>query len=194
MKTKHLDVGCGNDPRNPFNQDSLHGVDIINQKIDVNFYYKKVNIILESLPYENSYFDSISAYDFIEHIPRFAIIDSHTTFPFINFMNEAYRVLKPGGVFYAITPCYPRMEAFTDPTHVNFITKKTHTYFTFPNLAGSMYGFNGKFRVIKVKKVKASQVGKEGRLWIIRLLKDVLYSILYIKKSHIIWKFEAIKE
>lgn len=192
--TKHLDVGCGQDPRNPFDCDELHGVDIVDKKMGIDFYYKKSNVILENLPYQDSYFDSISAYDFIEHIPRFAIINGHTTFPFINFMNEVYRVLKPGGVFYAVTPFFPRMEAFTDPTHINFITKKTHTYFTLPNLSGSIYGFNGKFEIIKVKKVKASQVGKENSLWIVRLLKDALYSILYIKKSHIIWKLEAIKD
>jgi len=48
-------------------------------------------------------------------------------------MNEAYRVLKPGGIFYAITPYYPRAEVFVDPTHINFISHKTHTYFTTPN-------------------------------------------------------------
>jgi hypothetical protein len=31
-KTKHLDVGCGRDPRNPFNCDELHGVDIVDKK------------------------------------------------------------------------------------------------------------------------------------------------------------------
>ncbi len=28
-KTKHLDVGCGSSPRNPFACDELYGVDII---------------------------------------------------------------------------------------------------------------------------------------------------------------------
>ena len=53
---------------------------------------------------------------------------------------------------------------------------------------------NGKFKIIQVKKVKASQIGKEDSPWIIRVLKDVIYSIIYIKKSHIVWKFEAIKD
>ena len=120
--TKHLDVGCGSKPRNPFNHEKLYGVDIIDQKVD-SFNYQKCNIVLEGLPFEDSIFDSLSAYDFLEHIPRFAVIGNETKFPFINFMSEAHRVLKNGGIFYAMTPVYPRKEAFVDPTHINIITK-----------------------------------------------------------------------
>jgi SAM-dependent methyltransferase len=60
--------------------------------------------VLNPLPFPTSTSDSISAYDFLEHIPKFAVINNQGQFPFINFMNEVHRVLKPNGIFYAITP------------------------------------------------------------------------------------------
>ena len=61
-------------------------------------------------------------------------------------MNEIYRVLKPGGTFYAITPYYPRDEAFVDPTHVNIITNKTHTYFQAHNIKQECMGLRGALK------------------------------------------------
>lgn len=193
MITKHLDIGCGSNPRNPFDCDEIYGVDIIEQS-NLNFNYKKCNVIFELLPFNDSSFDSVSAYDFLEHVPRTATINNQGIFPFIHVMNEAYRVLKPGGVFYAITPGYPRNEAFVDPTHVNFITNKTHTYFTSPKYKGRMYGFNGKFEVIrKVKWIKLTQETKTTNLFT-KLIKNILYTALYKKKSHLLWEFKAIKD
>ena len=188
---KHLDIGCGSNPRNPFGCGKLYGIDIIDYKTN-DFNYKQCNVVLESLPFSDSTFDSISAYDFLEHIPRFAIINDTTQFPFINFMNDAYRVLKPGGVFYAITPFYPREEAFVDPTHINIITRKTHHYFTSPKHGAKIYGFKGNFEVIRVKRIKLSQETKKYN-FLIRLLKNAYYTIAYKKKSHILWEFRAVK-
>ena len=191
-KTKHLDIGCGSKPRNPFNYDELYGIDIIAQSTD-NFNYTQSNVVLDPLPFNDSTFDSISAYDFLEHIPRFAVINNQAQFPFINFMNEVYRVLKSDGIFYAITPCYPRAEAFVDPTHINFISRKTHTYFTIPNPGALVYGFNGKFDIIKVKRIKFSQGVDKNYSWIVKLIKDIVYTIYYTKKSHILWELKAVK-
>jgi len=96
-KKKHLDIGCGSNPRNPFDHEELYGVDILDKEMP-NFNYQKCNVVLEKLPFDDSTFDSVLAYDFLEHIPRFAIINNETQFPFINFMNEALRVLKSGGI------------------------------------------------------------------------------------------------
>ena len=191
-KTKHLDIGCGSKPRNPFNYDELYGIDIIAQSTD-NFNYTKSNVVLDPLPFNDSTFDSISAYDFLEHIPRFAVINNQAQFPFINFMNEVYRVLKSDGIFYAITPCYPRAEAFVDPTHINFISRKTHTYFTTPNPGALVYGFNGKFDIIKVKRIKFSQGVDKNYSWIVKLIKNIVYTIYYTKKSHILWELKVVK-
>ncbi len=191
-KTKHLDIGCGRKPRNPFNYDELYGIDIIAQSTD-NFNYTQSNVVLDPLPFNDSTFDSVSAYDFLEHIPRFAVINNRAQFPFINFMNEVYRVLKSDGIFYAITPCYPRAEVFVDPTHINFISRKTHTYFTTPNPGALVYGFNGKFDIIKVKRIKFSQGIDKNYSWIVKLIKNIVYTIYYTKKSHILWELKAVK-
>ncbi len=188
----HLDIGCNSNPRNPFNASKLYGVDIIDLETK-SFSYHKCNLIFEKLPFSDSTFDSVSAYDFLEHVPRTATINNTGLFPFIHVMNEIYRVLKPEGIFYAITPGYPRSEAFVDPTHVNFITKKTHTYFTSPKYKARMYGFTGKFKIIrKVKWVKLTQETKNDK-WPLKTLKNIFYSIYFTKKSHLIWKFKALK-
>lgn len=64
-------------------------------------------------------------------------------------MNEFYRVLAPGGILLAVTPCYPSPAAFMDPTHVNIITPGTHRYFADDNWARSLsYGFVGEFKTL----------------------------------------------
>lgn len=192
--SRHLDIGCGRIPRNPFAQEELHGIDVMSLETTACL-YKQVNVVVEKLPYEDNSFDSVSAYDFLGLIPRSAVSENGMRFPFIELMNEIYRVLKPGGIFYAVSPYYPRNEAFVDPTYVNFIAKRTHRYFTLPNLGASVYGFNGVFKAIQAKPVKASMVGeKEHSPWIVRFIKEVIYTVLYYKRSHMIWKFEAVKD
>ena len=190
--TSHLDIGCNSNPRNPFNASKLYGVDIIDLETS-HFNYHKCNLIYDALPFSDSSFESVSAYDFLQIVPRNTIINGTGVFPFIHVMNEIYRVLKPGGIFYAITPGYPRNEAFVDPTSVNFITKKTHTYFLSPKYKARMYGFQGKFKIVrKVKWVKLTQETRNDRR-LIKVLKNIFYTIYFIKKSHLIWEFQAIK-
>ena len=77
---------------------------------------------MQPIPYPDCSFDSISAFDFIEHVPRILAINQESTkFPFVELMSEIWRVLKPNGMFYALTPAFPHGAAFHDPTHVNFI-------------------------------------------------------------------------
>ena len=104
-------------------------------------------------------------------------------------MNEIYRVLKPNGKFYAITPVYPKESAFVDPTHVNFITQNTHKYFTYPHNWASMYGFEGSFALMQSKLVNFDlEVNKH--IW----YKLIAKRILNIKsRQHIKWEFCALK-
>jgi len=190
--TSHLDIGCNSNPRNPFNATKLYGVDIIDLETN-DFNYRKCNLILNTLPFTDSSFESVSAFDFLQIVPRAATIDNNGAFPFIHVMNEIYRVLKPGGIFYAITPGYPRSEVFVDPTSVNFITKKTHIYFISPKYKARMYGFKGKFKIVRrVKWIKLTQETRND-MWLIKTLKNIFYTIYFIKKSHLIWEFQSIK-
>ena len=155
QNTRHLDIGCGSCPRNPYGHGQLHGIDISAQLNAPPAIIKTANLALERIPYEDNFFDSVSAFDFIEHVPRIlATADGRATrFPFIELMNECWRVLKPTGLFYAVTPCYPAAEAFQDPTHVNIISEKTHLYFTGNQPLGRMYGLQGRFQLIHADRI-----------------------------------------
>jgi SAM-dependent methyltransferase len=91
--------------------------------------------------------DSVSAFDLLEHIPRAWPSDSgEPRNPFIEILNEIHRVLKPGGIFLAVTPAFPKPQAFQDPTHVNIISEETISYFDENAWATTLgYGYTGKF-------------------------------------------------
>jgi len=197
MSKKHLDLGCGLKPRNPYDAELLFGCDIRNIDSDVkniSFDYKKVNLVLESIPYPDNYFDSVSAYDFSEHVPRQVVLpNGETSNPFINLMNEIHRVLVPGGRLLALTPAYPHSAAFTDPTHVNFITANTHAYFTGSEPAGAMYGFNGAFDVIQVRWEASANAYNFNQAEWRKALRRLHRQLATGGLSHLIWELAASK-
>ena len=146
---RHLDLGCGTTPRNPYGKRALYGVDLRRLESSAQFEFAAANLAFEPIPFASGMFGSVSAFDFIEHMPRVLNgSEPHTTcFPFVRLMDEVWRVLAPGGLFYALTPCYPSREAFQDPTHVNIITEGTHLYFCGEQPIAAMYGFSGRFEV-----------------------------------------------
>jgi len=146
LQSKTLDLGCGSSPRNPFGATTLFGIDI---REDITKNIKYADLSLQPIPFEDNYFDYVTAFDFLEHIPR-VIYSPERRFPFILLMNEIYRVLKPNGIFLSHTPIYPYSEAFRDPTHVNIFTHETFTYYFDDTIqAAAMYGFTGSFTIIK---------------------------------------------
>jgi SAM-dependent methyltransferase len=192
---RHLDLGCGTRPRNPYGCEELYGIDIRDGLTAPGVMrIVAANLSLEPIPFPDNTFDSLSAYDFLEHVPRVALdhANGRTHFPFVQLMNDVWRVLKPGGVFYAVTPAYPHEKAFRDPTHVNVIAAKSHRYFTRPELGARMYGFEGDFRLIRQNRIhirgdyepRAPGLGR-------RLLR--LADGLVGKRSHLVWEMEALK-
>ena len=151
----HLDLGCGTKPRNPYGRGFLSGIDIRQLPPSPAFDYRVANLVLEPIPWADGSFGSVSAYDFIEHVPRvLATPDGRATvFPFVRLMQEVWRVLAPGGLFWALTPAFPHPDAFVDPTHVNIITEGTHEYFCGEYPLARMYGFEGRFAVRRVEWV-----------------------------------------
>ena len=144
--TKTLDLGCGPNPKNPFNAQEVYGVDI-RDGLGSNIY--SADLVIEAIPFKDATFEFITAYHFIEHIPRIIYAPNRRN-PFIDFMNEVYRVLKDDGLFLSVTPAYPHAVTFRDPTHVNFITDETFPlYFDNKLRWGSIYGFIGSFEIVK---------------------------------------------
>ena len=193
QRTRHLDLGCGPVPRNPYHQDELFGVDIAPTENSSQITIRQANLTLQPIPFPDHYFDSLSAFDFLEHVPRVLPTPDglSTRFPFIELMNEIHRVLRPGGILYALTPCYPAYEAFQDPTHVNIMTEKTHLYFTGANPLGRMYGFSGQFEARKVEWM----VHKDALTPLVPLnLSQKFRRMNYKLKgkfTHIAWEFIA---
>ena len=165
MTTRHLDLGCGARPRNPYRRDERHGIDIAPRHEPGAFEVRRANLALEPIPYPDDHFHSVSAYDFLEHVPRvLPTADGRDTrFPFIELMNEVWRVLSPGGLLYAYTPCYPHPMAFKDPTHVNIFTRDSHEYFTRPLFTARMYGFKGDFSIVRVMPALVAEHEYEPR-------------------------------
>lgn len=191
---KSLDLGCNNIPRNPYCYEELYGVDLAAQVIE-GVTYKQANLALEPIPFTDNYFDCVSAFDFIEHIPRqlLSVDTAKTRLPFILLMNEIWRVLKPDGIFYAVTPAYPSAAAFQDPTHVNIITKETHEYFCGIEPMAAMYGFTGRFKKLRIESVvfKTAVTAEQTRQ---KFLYNLEKKIINPKRlSHLIWELQAIK-
>jgi predicted SAM-dependent methyltransferase len=79
--------------------------------------------------------DGIRASHVMEHIPAGQ--------PRIDVMNEAHRVLKPGGVFEVIVPIVNdplTWHAIADPTHVSFWVPESFHYFDGLFAANADYG------------------------------------------------------
>jgi SAM-dependent methyltransferase len=143
---RSLDIGSGPNPKNPFNASTVYGVDI--RSYDINESVKKCNLGFDQIPFESKYFDSVTAFDVLEHIPRIGGGVGDVSFPFINAVNEVWRILKVGGVFYSKTPCFPMSEAFQDPTHINIMTEDTIRLYFCDNAWARIYGFVGSFKLL----------------------------------------------
>jgi SAM-dependent methyltransferase len=192
--SRHLDLGCGSRPRNPYGCDELWGVDL--GAAPAAALVRRANLAVDAIPFDSGAFDSVSAYDFFEHIPRvLGTPDGRgTRFPFIELMNEIWRVLRHEGRLYASTPVYPAPQVFVDPTHVNVLTQESHRYFVQPELTARMYGFVGDFRLLRTQLwsptpdslYAAVPEGFRERSRHARRLRRGEY-------SHIVWEFAAQK-
>lgn len=153
--TKTLDLGCGSNPNNPYNANHIYGVDI---RSNLGENIAAADLAVSRIPFENDFFEYVTAFQFIEHIPRVIYMPEKRN-SFIELMNEVYRVLKTGGIFLSVTPAYPHPAAFQDPTHVNIITEETFLkYFDDTFMWAKMYGFNGQFKVLKQEWSEANLV------------------------------------
>jgi hypothetical protein len=140
MSTFLLDLGCGEKPSNLFGADVLYGIDTNNHPENN---VVGVNLILESIPFADEFFDFAVASHFFEFIPRIINFPEQRN-PFIQLMNELWRVLKYEGKLLSITTKLINLQDFQDSSHTNLITDKTFSeYFSEPN----SHGFHGRFEI-----------------------------------------------
>ncbi len=96
--------------------------------------------LTKAWPWETSTVDEVLAIDLIEHLP-----DKIFT------MNEAFRVLKPGGILKITVPTTDGRGAWQDPTHISFWNRNSFWYFTDGDAHrerfGERYGIEARFRV-----------------------------------------------
>jgi SAM-dependent methyltransferase len=137
MAKRELLLGCGTsrDKKLALDDDTQWGtlvtLDVVPQyRPDVVWNLSS----LEPLPFEDDSFDTISAYEVLEHIGNQG--DWETL---AHQFSDYWRVLKPNGLFYATVPCWKSMWAWGDPDHKRVINEGTLTF-----VNQMSYGPNGR--------------------------------------------------
>lgn len=113
-----------------------------------------VDLSAEPIPVLANTVQLVTAIDFLEHIPRWERTASGVRFPLVELFNEIFRVLEPGGFFFAETPVFPMSEVFQDPTHVNPMTTRTFSHYFAGPCWAQIYGFTGRFEVLEIGQNK----------------------------------------
>lgn len=75
------------------------------------------------LPFDDEAFEEVHAYEILEHIGQQG--DWRT---FFAQFKEFHRILKPGGMFFATTPMWDSVWAWSDPGHSRIISEGTITF------------------------------------------------------------------
>ena len=118
-----LDIACGHNKQGPgwigIDFQPLPGVDIVH------------DLTVFPWPLENNSVLVAVASHIIEHIPP-------QNMGFVRFMNEVWRVMKPGGEFAITTPHGWSAGYLQDPTHCNPCNENTFFYFVHGH---PLYGF-----------------------------------------------------
>jgi len=115
-----LDIGCGTHKEGGWigiDIQRLPGVDIIH---DLN---------MHPWPIEANSVDQAKAWHILEHIPPVCVTERGTRRPFIEFMDECWRMLKPGVRIDIEAPNGSSYGFINDPTHCNPINEITFEYF-----------------------------------------------------------------
>jgi predicted SAM-dependent methyltransferase len=104
-----LDLGCGKNK-----QPDFIGVDCVEMEgVD-----KVMDLEVFPWDFEDESVEEIYCSHYIEHTPDL-----------MKFMDECYRILKPGGKATFLAPYYNSVRAWQDPTHKRAISEATFLYF-----------------------------------------------------------------
>jgi SAM-dependent methyltransferase len=107
-----LDIGCGDNIQPScvgMDRRALPGVDIVHDIEDIPW------------PIPSSSFHMIVASHIVEHLKPWLMFD---------IINEAWRVMKPGGKLMIVTPYAGSFNFWQDPSHCHGWVEATPTYFT----------------------------------------------------------------
>ena len=121
-----IDIGCGTK--------KLDGAFGLDRRKELG-----VNVICDfehAVPLKTNSVDVVYMSHVLEHIRDL-----------VSFMEEVYRVCRPGAEVRVIVPYYTSRGAFRDPTHVRFIAEDTFQYFEPP----TNYGIKTNFKIEKIE-------------------------------------------
>lgn len=119
-----LDLASGNNK-----QKGYIGVDIIGPPdTDADVVH---DLMKFPWPFEDNSVDEVFASHYLEHVPHSTPEINRPGFddPMFHFMDEIYRILKPGGLARFVCPYYTSVRAVQDPTHLRFISEPMFNYF-----------------------------------------------------------------
>jgi SAM-dependent methyltransferase len=143
-----LNIGCGGKPRDGWvnvDQHTLPGVDVAH------------NLDVFPWPFADESAEQVLAEHVYEHVKA----------P-VEFVLEAWRVLVPGGLLTVTCPHWSSENAFTDPTHVRFVTDKTFDYWC---VGEHLNQFQGKPFLGDVFRFKKRRTLRNGGDVTFRLVK-----------------------
>lgn len=136
-----INLGCGSEIEKEWiNVDWIDqpGVDVVH------------NLLEFPWPFKSNFADQMMARDVLEHMPLFNAKNESTS---IKFIEECWRILKPGGKLFITVPHWQSKNLWIDPTHVRGYDEKSFDYFDPDKDLGKWYGYysDKKFRVSSVR-------------------------------------------
>lgn len=117
----------------------------INGAIGVDFRKTNATDIIHDLrvfpwPFEDEQFENAIANDIIEHMLYV-----------IPFLDECWRITKPGGHLIIHTDYFTSEQSYTDPTHLHYFTLESFDFFDPDTSWGKRYGWytDKKWKVLR---------------------------------------------
>ncbi len=126
-------IGAGRNREKKLSRDSDRGAWSGLVTLDINPAHKPDvvhDLSVLPLPFADNSADEIHAYDVLEHIGT----QGDWRFFFAQWM-DFWRILKPGGVFFGITPAFGSTWTWGDPGHTRVISYETLFFLSQPNYA-----------------------------------------------------------
>ncbi len=134
-----LNLGCGGRIMDGFVNCDLHPLPGVDQVMNLDVF---------PWPFDDESVSQIVASHVFEHVAS----------P-VEFVLECWRVLRPGGRLTIQCPHYTSENAFTDPTHVRFVTDRTFDYWCQGEDLNGPLGAQFLGDVFQFRKRKVRRIG-----------------------------------